>query len=54
MSTGRITAGKYLILLAIGAHIAHGPGIKYLRTIVAIVCMVVGVFILIRSLTAMA
>ncbi|MFO7727292.1 MAG: sulfite exporter TauE/SafE family protein [Desulfonatronovibrio sp.] len=43
-----------LVGVAIGAHIAHGPGIKYLRTIVAIVCMLVGAFILIRSLTAMA
>lgn len=40
--------------VAIGAYIAHGPGTKVLRTIVAVVCVLVGGFILIKSLAALA
>ncbi|EPR33126.1 protein of unknown function DUF81 [Alkalidesulfovibrio alkalitolerans DSM 16529] len=43
-----------LVGVAIGAHIAHCSGARRLRVIVAVVCVVVGGFILLRSLHALA
>ncbi|KJR97031.1 MAG: membrane protein [Desulfobulbaceae bacterium BRH_c16a] len=42
-----------LVGVAIGAHIAHGSGARHLRVIVAIVCILIGGFILIKSLLAL-
>lgn len=52
-SMGLWVTALELVGVAIGVYIAHGPGFKWLRTIVAIVCVVVGGFILIRSLVAL-
>jgi uncharacterized protein len=51
--TGTWVTGVELVGVAIGAHIAHCSGARRLRTIVAVVCIIVGGFILIRSLAAM-
>lgn len=52
--TGAWVTAVELVGVAIGAYIAHCSGAKRLRTIVAVVCIVVGGFILLKSLAAMA
>ncbi len=52
--TGTWVTAVELVGVAIGAHIAHGSGAKRLRSIVAVVCIVVGGFILIKSSLALA
>jgi hypothetical protein len=42
-----------LVGVAIGAHIAHNSGARRLRTIVAVVCIIVGGFILVKSVAAL-
>jgi uncharacterized protein len=51
--TGAWVTGVELVGVVIGAHIAHCSGARRLRTLVAVVCMVVGGFLLFRSVAAM-
>ena len=51
--TGAWVTAVELVGVAIGAHIAHNSGARRLRVIVAVVCMVVGGFILLRSIAAL-
>ncbi|MEG6550201.1 sulfite exporter TauE/SafE family protein [Desulfocurvibacter africanus] len=53
-TTGMWVTAVELVGVAIGAYIAHCSGAKRLRTIVAVVCIVVGGFILLKSLIALA